>query len=509
MSETAAKKAIAPEHPESIATQVPSSGRIGLRTDHGVRSKPGGVARQAIYVLIDLVMVCLSALAVYFIRFDFFYLKSGQNASPFIMYFAPSARYEGFLILYAALIVLSCIGQGLYSTPRGVTPISESVAVAKAVGLATVVLVLFIFTSGNKEISRIVVICSGFLNIVTLSGWRYAKRKYVSRRLQRGIGTQRTLIIGANKLGHDLAACFEQNHELGYDFCGFLDPHVNGDAAVLGTVTELRRVALAQFADAVFVTLPADREMVKEVFVQAQSLRLDLHIVPDVYDGLALHAPIRTIGGFPALNIHGQPIPATGLAIKRIVDVVLAALGLIVTAPLLLMAAVLIACDSPGPIFYTATRVGRKGRRFACHKLRTMIANAETEKEMLRKNKNERTGPLFKMNDDPRITRSGYWLRRFSVDELPQLFNVLLGDMSLVGPRPHPVDDFEHYSFEDMRRLEVKPGVTGLWQVTARCDPSFETSMKLDLEYIEKWSLWLDLRILARTIPEVFRASGR
>jgi lipopolysaccharide/colanic/teichoic acid biosynthesis glycosyltransferase len=151
--------------------------------------------------------------------------------------------------------------------------------------------------------------------------------------------------------------------------------------------------------------------------------------------------------------------------------------------------------------------VGRKGKKFRCYKFRTMVADAELAKERLRLS-NERDGPFFKMQNDPRITRSGVWLRRFSVDELPQLINVVLGDMSLVGPRPHPLDDFELYRAEDLRRLDVKPGVTGLWQVTARRNPSFEANMALDLEYIERWSLGLDAKILLKTLPAVLRAEG-
>ena len=194
---------------------------------------------------------------------------------------------------------------------------------------------------------------------------------------------------------------------------------------------------------------------------------------------------------------------------KRFFDVIVSLIGIIVSAPLMAAAALWIACDSRGPIFYSALRVGRKGRKFTCHKLRTMFTNAAADKAKLRESNNERHGPFFKMQNDPRITRSGYFLRKYSIDELPQLFNVLWGDMSLVGPRPHPVDDVERYCYEDMRRLEVKPGLTGLWQITARTDPSFKKNMELDLEYIENWSLRLDLKILARTIPEVLRASGR
>lgn len=164
--------------------------------------------------------------------------------------------------------------------------------------------------------------------------------------------------------------------------------------------------------------------------------------------------------------------------------------------------------DSSGPIFYSALRVGKKGRKFQCYKLRTMVAEAETQKERLRCS-NERNGPFFKMQNDPRVTRCGYWLRKYSIDELPQFLNVLLGEMSLVGPRPHPLDDFDRYGIEHMRRLDVKPGLTGLWQVRARRDPSFETNMVHDLEYIENWSLRLDLNILLRTIAVVFEGGGR
>jgi exopolysaccharide biosynthesis polyprenyl glycosylphosphotransferase len=513
MSEAATGRASATDTSihEAVPSQIPSLDGAQLGVSYAPRRvKPGGVARQTLYVLIDVALVCGGAIFIHWLRFGtpFVAHEISSVATP-LPRLSLEPHYGGFLLLYAALIVLACVGQDLYRTPRGLTSITESIAVGKAVGLATAVLILFIFSSGNRDISRSVVICSGIMNVFTLSGWRYAKRTYVAHRLQRGIGAQRTLIIGANKLGYDLANCFEQNRELGYVFCGFLDSHPNGHSRVLGSVEDLRQIALAQFADEVFVTLPAEREIVKKVFVQAQNLRLNLHIVPDLYDGLGRGAPFRLVGGFPTLTIHGESIPALGLAIKRVLDVLLSTFGIVLTAPLMAAVALWIKMDSPGPVFYSAPRVGRKGRRFMCHKLRTMVDGANAVKDALRNSKNERNGPFFKIQNDPRITRSGYWLRKYSIDELPQLFNVLVGQMSLVGPRPHPVDDVERYSYEDIRRLEVKPGLTGLWQITARCDPSFETNMRLDLEYIENWSLWLDFKILAKTFPEVFRASGR
>jgi exopolysaccharide biosynthesis polyprenyl glycosylphosphotransferase len=404
--------------------------------------------------------------------------------------------------------VLACASHNLYRTHRELTASAETLRVVRAVALATAVLILFIFTSGNKEISRLVLACAGAVNIVTLSGWRFAKRQYVLRRADRGTGLSRVLIVGAGKMGHAFADWIANNPRLGYAVCGFLDAHPNGDARVLGSISDFRRVALAQFADEVFITPPADREVVKQIFIEARQLHLDLHVLPDLYDGLGWHAPLHTIGGFPVLRLHGEPIPGLGLAVKRVVDVLASAIGLVVLAPILVAAAIWIRLDSAGPAVYAAPRVGKKGKTFHCYKLRTMVANADGKKQELR-NANERHGPFFKMEGDPRVTRCGRWLRKFSMDELPQLVNVLRGEMSLVGPRPHPLDDYERYTIEHLRRLDIKPGITGLWQVTARRDPSFERNMELDLDYIEHWSLWLDLRILVRTLPEVLKANGR
>jgi lipopolysaccharide/colanic/teichoic acid biosynthesis glycosyltransferase len=196
-----------------------------------------------------------------------------------------------------------------------------------------------------------------------------------------------------------------------------------------------------------------------------------------------------------------------GLAVKRVLDVMGSALGLLLLWPLFALIALAIKLDSSGPVFYRSPRVGKKGRKFTCYKFRSMVSNADALKAALR-HRNERQGPTFKISHDPRVTRLGGWLRKYSLDELPQLWNVLTGDMSLVGPRPHPTDDFAQYSLEHLRRLDVTPGITGLWQTSARRDPSFERNLALDLEYIENWNLWLDFRILLKTIPAVVAGHG-
>jgi lipopolysaccharide/colanic/teichoic acid biosynthesis glycosyltransferase len=190
-----------------------------------------------------------------------------------------------------------------------------------------------------------------------------------------------------------------------------------------------------------------------------------------------------------------------------LLDISGAAFALVAASPLMAIVGLLIRLESHGPVIYAAERTGAKGRRFRCYKFRSMVTGAEHLKEDLR-SRNQRQGPIFKIDDDPRVTRIGRVIRRYSLDELPQLWNVLRGEMSLVGPRPHPIDEVNHYELQHYRRLDVKPGITGLWQITARDCPSFELNMHLDLTYIENWSLRLDLRILVSTLRVLFAPEG-
>ena len=468
------------------------------------KSVARGLTIQAVYAALDVGCVLANGALMYMLRFGDHYSLQAQ-----IEFFKTETahKYIGFFILYAALVVLCCTSQNLYRTPRDRSVLDETVMVIKAVALATALLALFIFVSGNKEISRLVIGWSALLNMSMLSGWRAAKRNFIFRRTEAGTGVLRVLVVGTGRLGRAIAEWLEENRHYGYQVCGFLDARRSEDSRVLGTYQDLRGVSLANFVDELFITLPLDREVVKRMVVEARRMRLNLKVIPDLYDGLGWRCPLSTLGGFPLMELHGQPIPVLGLALKRVVDVIVALCGLMICAPLLAVLAILIRLDSRGPAFYVAERVGRKGQRFRCYKLRTMVAEADAIKEKLRPI-NQRRGPFFKLEDDPRVTSLGRWLRRLSIDEIPQLYNVLMGDMSLVGPRPHPTDDFERYDVEDLRRLDVKPGLTGLWQVTARGDPSFETNMALDLEYIENWSLWLDLKVMLRTLPAVLRAEG-
>ncbi len=204
---------------------------------------------------------------------------------------------------------------------------------------------------------------------------------------------------------------------------------------------------------------------------------------------------------------RARPILSMGLFVKRIMDLLLSAVALLLLWPLLLAIALAVKLESPGPVIYASLRAGKKGQKFVCYKFRTMCDGADGLRDSLRQF-NERQDPVFKIADDPRVTPLGHFLRKYSLDELPQFWNVLRGDMSLVGPRPHPIDDYVRYRPDHHRRLDVKPGITGLWQIIARANPSFETCMRLDLEYMKHWSLLLDFKILMRTVPAVLAGEG-
>jgi exopolysaccharide biosynthesis polyprenyl glycosylphosphotransferase len=314
------------------------------------------------------------------------------------------------------------------------------------------------------------------------------------------------LIVGAGGLGQRLASYLEDHPEMGRSVCGFLDDKKLPGKGVMGRTSDLAQLARAGFVDEVILAAPHDRDLTLRVLHAAQQLRLDVKMAPDLF-GCEPTRETERIGGIPLISLHEERLPVAGLLLKRMLDLVGAGAALILMSPVLVLLAILIRLDSAGPVLYTALRAGRKGRPFRCYKFRTMVRDADALKEKLRE-RNQRQGPFFKITDDPRITRVGRILRRYSLDELPQLWNVLRGEMSLVGPRPHPLDDFSSYAIQHLPRLDVTPGITGLWQVTARRNPSFQAGMNLDIEYIHRWSLGMDLKILLKTAGVVLRGSG-
>lgn len=416
--------------------------------------------------------------------------------------FSPSALT--FFLLYGTLFTLLAYSQRLYQPETQQAPAEERFILAKGLLWTGLIVAATVKGCGLSELSSASLAISLPFNFLLLLGGKSLQRR-VSRRPRPD--DRHVLIIGAGDAGRRVAEYLASGTAKRRAVLGFLDPYEPVGGEIRGRVEDLAYLARTEFVDEIIVTSALPQGLAQSVIREARLNRIDIKVVPDLFGFDPACVLVEKYGSVPVLALGEEHIPELGLLLKRGVDIVLSLVGLVVTAPLLAATAIAIKLDSPGPVLYRAPRVGLKGRRFQCHKFRTMVRHADGMKEQLR-GSNERRGATFKMARDPRITRVGRVLRRYSLDELPQLWDVLKGEMSMVGPRPHPVDDFERYSLEDLQRLAAIPGLTGLWQVTARGDPSFERNVALDREYIENWSLWKDFRILYKTLLVVLQGNG-
>jgi len=414
------------------------------------------------------------------------------------------ASLLGIAVLHAALITLMGYTEGLYASSSDLR--GKARILAKSVFWTTTLLCFAYCLQGAAWMVGSLFCAAGLLHFASLCTWRWHKQRQERDPGRSARDLRNALIVGAGHLGRRVAADVAAHREACRRVCGFLDNDAPLGDGVVGRVTDLARLARRGFVDEVILAAPHDRNLTLNVLREARRLRLDVEIVPELF-GCKPGAEVERVGDLPMISLHAERWPAASLALKRLADIAGAGAMLTVLSPLLSVIALLIKLGSPGPVLYTAMRAGRKAQPFRCYKFRTMVRNADALKATLRQN-NQRSGPFFKIADDPRITRLGRFLRRYSLDELPQLWNVLRGEMSLVGPRPHPLDDFEGYDIEHLARLDVTPGMTGLWQVTARRDPSFQRGMALDREYIQTWSLGSDVRILLKTVLAVVRGSG-
>jgi exopolysaccharide biosynthesis polyprenyl glycosylphosphotransferase len=410
----------------------------------------------------------------------------------------------GVALLHGAFITLIGYASGLYTNFGGLR--EQRRVLGNSVLWSTALLAVASVLQGNPLTRAGLFLVAGALHLATLYGWR----RSLFHRCRADVRTENTrnvLIVGAGAAGQRVASQLRRFSGTAKNVCGFLDDEKPLEEGVIGRVSDLACVARRAFIDEVILAAPGDRNLAQEIVREARRLRLDVEIVPELFGCKPADPAMERVGDLPLICLHAERLPGAALAIKRLFDVLAAAFGLLVASPLFAIIAVLIKADSPGTILYRAQRAGRKGLPFPCFKFRTMVSNAEALKGGLRGN-NQRSGPFFKITGDPRITRVGRFLRRYSLDELPQLWNVLRGEMSLVGPRPHPLDDFAGYHTRHLARLDMTPGITGLWQVTARRDPSFQRGMELDREYIQRWNLGLDFQILLKTIFAVLQGGG-
>jgi len=400
--------------------------------------------------------------------------------------------------VYAVLVTLFGFSEGLY---RKNASASVQVPIILRSAVLAMVLITLVAWKDLEAAGAVVSLASSLAGLLT---WR---RLLAWQQKGNDGDLRHVLIVGATPAGRAIARALGREPLHRTIVHGFVDDYVPLSADVLGRLEDLVWLTRGEFIDEVIIALPRAHQLAQEIAQVAYRNHLDIRAVPDLPAGFWPDADIDRIGGVPLVTLHREPMPSLELLLKRLLDVMGALIGLLISLPIMTVVAAAIRLESTGPIFYSALRTGTKGRRFRCHKFRSMAVDADRQKDTLR-SRNQRQGPTFKIEDDPRITRIGRFIRHYSLDELPQLWNVLRGDMSLVGPRPHPVDDVSQYELHHYRRLDVKPGLTGLWQVTARSNPSFELNLHLDLTYIENWTLLLDLRILMRTVRVLFAPEG-
>jgi len=472
----------------------------------GARKSASDAMIRAIWMLVDCVTVMMAAtLAIVF--------RKGMHGN-FLRHSALQYNTPSVFFLYIAgfTLVLLLVNRsyGLYDGLLSRSGLREQRLSLEACLTAGLILAGALYLARQDTVSRAVVTSTILIAACLLALRRGIWRYIAYKRFERGINTRNVLIVGTGT-----AAVAVQNHlqrvrRLGFICKGFVrtesDPY-SGIEGVLGATSEIGRLVRQHFIDDIFVAGPCERGLMQQLLAEAAESGADVRVIPDMYDGIAWNVPVEYVGQFPTLPLHRRQIPVFGLLVKRLLDIVASSTALILLAPLLLLIALAVRLDSSGPVLYPSERVGRKGRIFKCFKFRTMVMDAEARKEALH-HMNERDGVFFKISHDPRVTRIGQFLRKYSLDEMPQFFNVLMGDMSIVGPRPPLAGEVCQYELPHLRRLDVLPGITGLWQIYARQDPSFDNYISLDTAYVNNWSLWLDLKIITRTFGVVLSGTG-
>jgi len=388
--------------------------------------------------------------------------------------------------------------------------IAEALLIASSVSLAAYGAMNFLVYASQ---ANCLLECA--LTTVVLILFRILWRHHWDVKFQQQVAGKNVLIVGVDPIARDVKDHISSSHCLGIRFKGFVTLNEESDEAtpdddslIIGSIEDVISLAKSMFAEEIiFSRRPTTPNLLSYVLDQAQSAGIDVRLIPSLSETLTNRADIEYLGNLPTIVLHHREKRALSNLLKRVIDIAFGSTGIIILSPLFIVIAVAIKLQSPGPVLYRSKRVGYKGSVFTCYKFRSMVLNAESSRDQLA-HLNERHDILFKIAKDPRVTTVGAFLRKYSLDELPQLWNVLTGSMSLVGPRPSISSEVVQYKTAHLRRLDVIPGMTGLWQVEARTDPSFESYVNLDSKYVSNWSIWLDFAILARTVGAVLKGTG-
>lgn len=402
---------------------------------------------------------------------------------------------------------------GLYRLRTHVSFRREALGILRAGVLAALAMFSLLFLLGVDYASRLFVILLVISQPVLTIVLRYALRQVLTWLRFQGRMKRQMLIVGSGPQAREFADVVVAQRDLGLQIVGYLaGKHDKGGASerpVLGSLDDIERVLCERVVDEVAICLsPADWEYIEPITRICEDEGKVVRVSMRALGGVLGSGYSDEIGGTPIMTFLYGPDRMLGLAFKRLADVMLSGIALILLSPVLLAIALYVRFLDGPPIIFRQQRVGLHGRLFTCLKFRTMVPDAESLYDSVI-HLNNVSGPAFKIPGDPRITHSGRFLRRTGLDELPQLVNVLRGEMSIVGPRPAPPREVAGYSVWHRRRLMMRPGLTGVWQLEARTDDDFDRRAQLDLQYIDRWSLWMDFKIMARTIPALISGQGR
>ncbi|MBI3361410.1 MAG: sugar transferase [Chloroflexi bacterium] len=460
-------------------------------------------------VVVDIALINIAFVLAYYIRYRYQWFWQSDPVSD-----NPLSAYWPFELLLTGVLLFAFRADGVYEARRGQSWLDEMYRIGN--GLTTAIFILWAITFATRPLvySRLMFGYAAILIAAFLGAARLARRLVEDRLRARGLYLDQTLIVGAGEVGRAVMRTIVARPELGYRVVGFMDDDpaksstAIGPFKALGGLENFERILRGEQVAEVIITLPwTAQQKILDLVRACERLGVRARVVPDLFQLSLSRVDIDDLGGIPLIGIKEATISPWGRRAKRALDLAIALFGLIPAALIGIAIAITVKLESPGPILFRQKRIGMGGKPFSITKFRSMKAGAEEAQAALAAH-NEATAPLFKIRDDPRLTRLGGFLRKSSLDELPQLINVLRGEMSLVGPRPNLPSEVEQYQPWQVQRLEVPPGITGLWQVSGRSDLSFDEMCLLDIYYIENWSLKLDLMILLRTVPRVLWGNG-
>lgn len=466
-------------------------------------------ARQWVWPIVDAALIWVASALAWYLRYQVQLFRTVDPA-----FLNPIEEYYGLFTGLTAIFLFVLAANGGYTARRGSSLVTELVRVTNAALISIVIVVAITFGFRPFAFSRLLFLYDGILIVALLGAARGIRRQVEARLRQRGIGVERVLIVGAGEVGRAVMRTMVARPDFGYVVVGFVDDDpVRGKTDVgrfraLGGLDNIESIVHSEKVDELIITLSwSYHRRIAALVAVCERLHIRPRVVPELFQFSLNRVDIDDLGGIPLIGVKEHTLPAGGQFAKRLLDIVMSGLALTVLWPVFLLVAIAIKLDSHGPVLFSQIRIGQDGRPFKVYKFRSMTADAEDNLPHLN-GLNEASGPLFKIKDDPRRTRVGRWLRKTSLDEFPQLINVLRGEMSWVGPRPALPGEVEKYEVWQRQRLEVPQGMTGLPQISGRSDLTFDEVCLLDIYYIENWSLSLDITILLRTIPQVLFGRG-